>query len=510
MNGHRRCVLFVVDALSDRVVRQAIEQQRLPHMAQFIQDGQAVACTSIFPSITPAATCSIATGRYPAGHGIEGAFWYDREHEELAFYGDDLQLVLQRGMHAYLVDFGDRLNNERLQAPTIFERLADAGITSGSVNSMWFRGPRTHRRTTPLLLRAVAGKLPDEVNGPDMLLLGDFACTWPPGMKNPPKLPGGMRRRYGFDDETSAACMMAMAQEDQLPTFTLAYFPKNDDDSHEKGPQRAVKTALERFDGFLGEFVQALGGWQRFRQQYTALIVGDHAASEVDPDIDHRCIALTEILSSVGPADPVHGWQPDDRLFVCPNMRAAAIYQRHPDNELLGQVRQLLLDEPRVDQVIWSIPPAGRYRRQFFVATADRGELHFERAAQDGASGTATDPLGNVWQLRGNPAALGLTIDGDTIVEGEYPNALERIEGAFVTGSEPMWATARAGCEFAVKETRVHRAGSHGSLSADDSQSILLASGLPGDLTLAAPSRTIDVMGLCLQALGVSAPAAVR
>ena len=52
--------------------------------------------------------------------------------------------------------------------------------------------------------------------------------------------------------------------------------------------------------------------------------------------------------------------------------------------------------------------------------------------------------------------------------------------------------TAREGCEFAVKEMRVHRAGSHGSLSADDSQSILLASGLAAQLS--DPMRTIDVI----------------
>src|SRR6056297_3086424 len=114
----RRCILFVIDALSKKILDRWLRSGRLPNMARVIEDGgKMLPCVSIFPSITPAATCSIATGAYPAQNGIEGACWFDPEKNDAAYYGDDVRFALKEGFHDYLVDFGDRLNFERLDAP---------------------------------------------------------------------------------------------------------------------------------------------------------------------------------------------------------------------------------------------------------------------------------------------------------------------------------------------------------------------------------------------------------
>jgi hypothetical protein len=177
---NKRCILFVVDALSERIVRQWLGARKLPTIANVIsRGGNLNPCTSIFPSITPAATCSIATGVYPQDHGVQGACWYDPIENDTAYFGDDIKLALQGGLYSYLVDFGDRMNFDRLQRPLIYEHLFKSGVESACINYMWFRGPHVHSRTTPLTLRLAAGKLNTDVRGPKHLKLGDFVHSLP-------------------------------------------------------------------------------------------------------------------------------------------------------------------------------------------------------------------------------------------------------------------------------------------------------------------------------------------
>lgn len=62
----KKVVLLVVDALTPRVMLSAMDAGRLPNLRRLCQAGFFdPACTTVFPSITPAATASIATGRYP-------------------------------------------------------------------------------------------------------------------------------------------------------------------------------------------------------------------------------------------------------------------------------------------------------------------------------------------------------------------------------------------------------------------------------------------------------------
>ena len=55
-----KCVLMVVDALAHRIVQQRFKAGKFPNLAMLVQCGGCLSpCTSIFPSITPAATCLI-------------------------------------------------------------------------------------------------------------------------------------------------------------------------------------------------------------------------------------------------------------------------------------------------------------------------------------------------------------------------------------------------------------------------------------------------------------------
>ena len=591
---HRRCILFVVDALAHRIVRERVQPRstassdandssntadssrgadsfrgageaaadhQLHQLAELLaRGGKLRRCYSIFPSITPAATCTLATGCYPASHGVEGAFWYDVDSDEVAYFGDDLQLLRQRGLHEYLIDFGDRLNGDRLRVPTIFEELAKRGLQSACVNYMWFRGAHVHQRKTPLTLRLLAGKLSDTVTGPEVLKLGDFVETWPEQMSSTESLPGGPFRRYGFVDEVSAQMMLQMAAADALPPFTLAYFPENDDVSHAESPEVAADTQLVKFDRFLGRFVEALGGWESFLDDYAVAIVGDHAQTTIEISDSQQEIMLDEVLSDYSLSGYDTGWKKGEQLFVCPNMRAAAIHIRRvvpaqmndqlqkehaAADESRGfstvELRPLLdtlLADPRIDQVIHAevvsneeqmkILEEGRgsgttVREQpqyvsgriFWVETADRGRLRFQLASPHSemtAGRMLVDDFGNRWCVDGDLSALDLRTQGDRLIDGQYPNPLERIAGAYTPEREPVFVTARNQHEFRVRETNLHSGGSHGSLSKDDSEAALITFGMEDAFaklsahigehaTEPRPVRAIDVMPACLDVL---------
>ncbi len=321
----KRVVLFVVNAFTESVTREWIEAGKLPTLATIMARGGGLStCTSIFPSITPAATCSIASGVYPKEHGIEGACWFNPVTDDTAYFGDDLRFAINEGFTEYVKDFADRLNFDRLRQPLIYEHLFEQGLESACINYMWFKGPHVHSRDTPLMVRLFGDRLVSDVRGPKILKLGDFVHSLPASIGKVSGMKTGVWGHYGFHDTTTFACMMALAKEDELPPFTLAYFPLNDDKGHKDGLKEAASKWVERFDSFLAEFIEAIGGWDVVGRDYSFVIVGDH--SQVTwPDSGPKIVQLDEVLGRYQIAEMGDSLEDND-LMLCPNMRAAAIY----------------------------------------------------------------------------------------------------------------------------------------------------------------------------------------
>lgn len=503
----KRVILFVVDALTESVTREWIESGRLPTLATLIARGGTIStCTSIFPSITPAATCSIATGVYPKDHGIEGACWFDQEANDCAYFGDDLRFAINEGLTEYVTDFADRLNFDRLRMPLIYEHLFEQGIESACINYMWFRGPHVHSRTTPLMVRLMSGRLISDIRGPKILKLGDFVHSLPPSIENVPAMKSGLWGHYGFHDKTTAACMLELAKADELPPFTLAYFPLNDDKGHTDGLEAAAARWVEDFDLFMAEFIEWIGGWDVVGNEYSFVIVGDHGQvqwSGGGPEI----VRLDEALDQFQIADTGKGFERDDELMICPNMRSAAIYLSTKCTAR-DKVIETMIDVEGVDQVIYEEQRTDN-AHVFTVATSDRGRMSFARACSGfpDLKAMVSDRYGNEWSIFGETSALDLTVATNRkLIEFAYPNALERIEGAFAGGSSPIWLTARTNAEFAIKGSSTHSGGSHGSLHASDSVAALITTSDVDLAALPAPEspRIVDVMDLCLTGLGAA------
>ncbi|HEX9924543.1 MAG TPA: alkaline phosphatase family protein [Anaerolineae bacterium] len=313
----------------------------------------------------------------------------------------------------------------------------------------------------------------------------------------------GLLHRFGFQDDCSADLLIHLAQHQLLPDFTLVYFPDNDDDSHKRGPEVALET-LEHVDERLGEIFEAFGGLEAMLEECCVVLTGDHAQSDILVDTDTAGIRLDQILADFSLAEAGKPWAGDNELVVCPNLRMAQIYFKQSGLDQLEHVVTQLLDDDRIDQVIWRANLFGQTEQGYHVATADRGKLHFWPG--DTGPQMAADQQGCPWSWDGDLTAIGGQVSAGSLTFPDYPNAFERIAGGLEcqTGGQ-LWATAQPGSEFCLPETSIHAGGgSHGSLHALDSIVPLLLAGAPPGVTLPAHPRTVDVMPLCLNILGLN------
>lgn len=498
----RSVLMVIVDALATRVVEPAMGDGRLPNFAKLARYGQfEPRCWSMFPSITPAATCTLHTGLYPQQHGVAGAYWYDKKTDRVAYYGDDVWAIMAHGHGRYFREFQITLNYEHLRSPTVYEIARQAGRRTACINSMWFKADVPHEVNLPLLFKLLPGvKSAEKLRGPDILCLADFVTCDPDG-NGPLKAPGGLARRYGFHDETTAGYLLDLASRGPLPDLTVAYFPNNDFESHQEGPLNAVP-ALQYVDDTLGRLFDARGGFQAFLDETAILITGDHSQSDTIDDESSRGIDLDDVLADLSVVGVGKEWDDGDQVMACPNMRAAQVYTRGGES-LRSKVVAELLAEPRIDQVLWAEPSSSK-PETYHVATSDRGTLVFRSGT--GLPHVGRDEFGTTWSWEGELAVFDAAVSDGVVRFGDYPNAFERAAGAFFDEAGHVLVTARLGHEFDLPKVATHPGGSHGSLHALDSTSPLFAAGLPDGLTLPSPSRTVDFVPLALRAIGVDFP----
>lgn len=507
--ARKKVLLVVIDALATRVVEPALGAGKLPNFARLRKQGQLIPrCTPAFPSITPSATTTIATGEYPARHGILGNFWYDEDEDEAVYLGDDFWALLNKGFGNFFRDYVEQLNYRQLRAKSIFQLGEKHGLETACINYLCIRGDVPHELNVPLLLQLLPGaNFPDRVNGPLKLFLGDFVTSSvTTAEETAPSINDTIFSRYGFNDAASAKYLEALAEAEGLPDFTLAYFPDNDFASHERGPQQALDV-VEQVDASLGRFADARGGWEALLEDVCVLVTGDHSQTDQADSEEGRGILLDDLLAPYSLAEAGTRWEDEDDLMVCPNMRAVQIYLRENGADLRESIVEKLLCDQRVDQVFWQEPNKDEPETKvsWTVVTKKSGRLNFSLANDSG--GAPSDEYGNRWRLDGDLEAVDAQLAADgRIVYGDYPNALERIALAFTHESGDLWATAVPGCEFKLPETEVHEGGSHGSLHTLDSSPPLIIAGLPSSLSLPDTPRSVDIVPLCLSILGVAHP----
>lgn len=487
----KRVLLLIIDALTAPLLLSEMENGRYPNFQQLKEKGVLrEQCVSIFPSITHAALTSIATGQYPAKHGVVGSHWFDLEAEKVAYFSGSFEMVLQKGAGEFFREFLLELNHTHLQALTIFQKLERVGYETACLNFPIYRGDVEHEVNMPLLLKWIPG-LPANttIKGPKKLLLGDLLAN--PNDLDVEAAFTGMAHWFGFRDENTIDLVLQLADTDEFPDFTLAYFPENDKRSHEEGPVEAHKH-LSDIDEMLGALFQSYGGLDAFLEQFVVVITGDHSQSETLPEAADEGIDLEPLLSAYQLAEAGRPWRAEDEIMPCPNLRAAHLYFKKVTSEVVEDVVETLLADTRIDQLMYRANLTSE--DEGIVVRNANGRLRFWQSAQ----GT-TDRYDNQWQWEGDLRVVDGRVQDALLIFPEYPNAFERIQGALDSpNSGHIWLTAKEGYEFTVPHVKTNaNGGSHASLHRLDSQPPLFVAGAPASVIIPEFPRIIDVAPLC-------------
>jgi hypothetical protein len=437
-------VLAVIDGLTPSMLEASLGTPSAPWLTRFAEHGRYNRAVSVFPSLTPVCLSSIATGAGPDVHEIPHLVWYHRGERRLVEYGSSFGAMLAAGARRSIRDTIVNMNADHLgrEAVTVYESLEDHGVVPAAVNITCYRGRTAHTPRVPMLRGPVLG--------PRRFFFYNLFESDSTGA------PRAWRNRAaGTIDDYATAVGRWLVTRDGFD-FLLFYLSDYDYASHAQGPD-AAHGALARSDAALGSLVEAAGGFDAFLARYALLVCADHGQTAVE-----QVASLQQ---------PFAG---EEGVLVTASNRAGQVYRLGARMDARG-LAGLLDGEPSVEVALF-------LEDGIAVARRDGEELRFA-------------PAGDGWQLRGDPAVL------------DQPNALERSWNALANpNAGEVLVSAAPGWEFADLGGRHHLGGgSHGSLTAGDSEVPVLAVGLEGE------ARSItDLAPLVLRHFGIAPPPYAR
>ena len=147
-----KLVLVVIDGLTPTMLEASLGTTAMPTLTALAEHGTLGRATTTFPSLTPVCLSSVATGAHPDVHEIPHLVWWHRGEQRLVEYGSSFGAARAAGLGKTLRDTLVGLNAEHLGrgAVTVFEALADAGLTTAAVNFTAYRGRTPHRANVPV------------------------------------------------------------------------------------------------------------------------------------------------------------------------------------------------------------------------------------------------------------------------------------------------------------------------------------------------------------------------
>jgi predicted AlkP superfamily pyrophosphatase or phosphodiesterase len=491
VEGRKKLVLAVIDAMKPAMLAKAVESGRAPALALLMERGHhSGECVAAFPSVTPVCSASIATGTGPDRHLIPSMNWYHRGEERYVEYGTSFKATQAFGFKRSLTDTIYRMNAEHLSpdTPTVFETLDDADVRTAGTTYLMYRGRHRHEVTNETALTRIASTVfKQPVLGPREFFYADLFASRRTGCRSQLGLPG-VRDQH-------AGCVGQYMVEHDLFDFLLLSLPDNDTHSHKHGPDAQV-TSLVAADQQIERLMHAAGGPDAFLEEHAMIVCSDHSQSQVEDEIDlFRAFDGFEVLPPSGVRESKTGTA---EIAVCPSSRAAQVYvlDRDARAQMIPRVVRTLLALEGVDLVMHLTDhPDGEA-----AVRSDRGELRFA------PGGHLADLRGEHWSVEGDLDVLALAVRDGRVGSARYPDPLGRVWAALRcrTAGEVL-ASARPGWEF-LDWGRAHHigGGSHGSLHENDSLGSLLWCGTGPDGAEAREQWTLrDIAPMVLNHFGL-------
>jgi predicted AlkP superfamily pyrophosphatase or phosphodiesterase len=467
----KKVVLFIIDSLHPKALEQAIVQGRAPTMKFLSRQGfYHSSCISSFPTMTPVATSSIVTGMWPDKHMVPGFIWYNPATKWFVNYGATWQAIWKMGPDLILKNLLTNLNREHLnhKIPTVYEKLGDNGLLSGSVNFFIHRAKQQHQATVPFLLRLVSHfKVHQEnLGGPELLALGEL--IQPSFTKPFTRFPIGPLNRFGFNDIFSGKLAAHIIKDGKQPDFLLVYLPDNDKYSHIHGPMNSLPS-IARADRQIRGVLDAYGSWEKALEENIFIVVGDHSQTTIGSKA-HHIIDLDKVLSQFRRLALRNRSDERTELALCPNERMASIYVLKNKRKLLDEVVGILSKDSRHTQIAW------REKRKYYkiIQGGSQRQLAFW------PNGPYTDNYGLTWGCDGDLSVVDAKVDSQgNISFGQFPDALRRLQsGLDARRGVRVIISAAPGYEYKAEGAPIHPGGgSHGSLEREDSVVPLIIAG---------------------------------
>jgi hypothetical protein len=491
----KKLVLVMIDSLKPEMLERAIADGKAPMLAEIVRRGTRVQeCVSVFPSVTPAASASITTGRLVDAHGIPSINWYHRGEGRYVEYGSSWPATRTFGVLRTINDIVYNMNFEHLSRahPTFFETLDDAGVRTACTPFLIFRGRTRHELAVQGWLRRVAraAKFHHAVYGPAELFYGELFSSR--NVECRPTL-----ARPGTRDAYSGCVGEHLARYD-LYDFLLFSLPDNDHYSHRNGPDATV-TSIAWADGNIARLADGVGGMDRFFESHAVIVMADHAQTAVK-----RGIGLADELAAwrvLKPGDPDPA---SAEVAVSPGGRSAMVYLLGDEEQRaqrIGDVLERVKSLDGCDLVAWK-------QNGEACVWSSRGELRFTRGSQ------FSDRRGESWDVEGSPVALEGEASNGELRTPSYPDALGRIWAALGCDSAgEILISAQPEYEFVDWGGSDHTGGgSHGSLGLGDSSVPLVFLGCGPDLhqnggDMQREWSIADVSAVVLDHFGISQPA---
>ncbi|MGI8945313.1 MAG: alkaline phosphatase family protein [Thermoleophilaceae bacterium] len=484
--GARKVVLAVIDALDPAGFERALAEGRAPCLEALTERGRYVPdCVSSFPSITPVAAASIATGLGPADHLIPSMNWYHRGEERYVEYGSSFPATRTFGVFRSLQDTVYNMNLAHLtqEHPTVFERLDDAGLRTACTTYLIYRGRHRHEPSTDSRYSrlAEAAQFRHAVWGARELFYADIFDSRGTGCFSTLGMPG--------QRDAHAGCVAEHLVENDLFDFLLLSLPDNDTYSHRLGPE-AQPTSIAGADRELERLTAAAGGVDEFLSDHALIVMADHSQDAIDSTVNlARALERWRLL---WPADQA----PEQaEIAVCPGARSAQVYVLDPErrSELGAAVADALGEIEGIDVI-------SRRGEGEGIVWTPRGELRFS------PGGELADERGERWSVEGELDALGLELRDGVLSSERYPDALSRLWSSLdCPRSGDVLLSAAPGVDFMDWGGHDHvGGGSHGSLHRCDSLGVLLMCGIgPGVADPPGQLAIRDVAPMVLEHFGV-------
>lgn len=456
-------VVFVIDSLMDQPLQKAIDEGKAPAFEFLMKQGQYHSdMVSSYPTMSVTIDSTLLTGTYASDHKVPGLVWLKKDENRVINYGPGKIEFLDIGAKQILTDSLIHLNKAHLSrhVPTIYEELAKSNIQSASINGLIYRGNQVHRLHISKLFTSM-NLLPRdvEVNGPSLLSLGSLSQYNPEN-----DWFNRIWKAAGVNDYFTANELKYFIEKNQLPPFTLAYFPDLDHEIHTNGPME--QKGIEEVDKQLQMILNAYPSWEEAIQKMIWIVHGDSAQSAIMSDRSKALIDLTTLL------DPYTLWTPDQpsnkEIALAVNERMAYIYLQD-ETIKISDISARLKADSRIGFIAWKKGEMG-----YVVSSKSDTPFTFS------PDGPYTDSYGQSWTLNGDPALLDLSInEQNEISYGDYPDALARLYGALHSHEgRYIIVDAKPGYEFVEKNSPNHAGtAAHGSLHKADSVVPLIIAG---------------------------------